>query len=86
MAVKSVFQVEVDRGEWDKFNESYTKFRESLKQAGTDTKIIGAGFGNASAQISNAWRDLAHDSKTVAGHIASATASLLSWGGIIGGL
>ena len=86
MATKSVFQIEVDDGQWKKFQDSFKDFQNALKQTSADTKGIGGGFAGISGATANAWRDLARDSKSVADHISSATSSLLKWGTIIGGL
>jgi hypothetical protein len=84
MAIKSIVAVEVDRQAWDRFQESFTKFQADLKQTGADTKSISGGFAGISGVTSNAWRDLARDSKSVAAHIGSATESLLKWASVTG--
>jgi hypothetical protein len=86
MATRAVFSVDIDRAEWDRFQEAYNEFRKTLKPASEEAKRVASSFGGASAWVSKGWNDLARDSGVVAKNIASATRSLIEWGGLVGGL
>lgn len=82
MAVKSVITVDLDTAAFDKFKSAFDAFSDQVQKVRVEARQIGGGFGG----VASVWREAASHAQSFAGYIASATASILKWGSILGGL
>lgn len=92
MPLRSVIDIEVNDAEWRKFTDAFKDHQDGLSDTAKFWKQIAELQPRIRVSVekqTGMWHRLAHDSKTFASNIASATTSLLRWAsltGVISGL